>query len=195
MEIKNIRGGKDFSIVKFKDKLGYATKYNSFKDKRDNILKVVRSSQESIRAGRFNSAAAMARMKSLNKNMTAAETQSLEKVFKQLRPAPLRAPRAAAPPLKEETSLQKAVAAADAKKAATMAKLHKENANLTQVNRDPNNDYSGGGAAKDRGTGLASGNVPAASHYNASANRTEIRDKKLEIRNANKPAARQRAVI
>jgi len=198
MEIRGISGGQDFSIVKFKDKLRFATKNNSFKDKRDNILKVVRGSQGAIRGGRFQTAAAMSKLKALDKDMTATEARSIKKVFQQL----------GSVPEPKESSLRRAVAAAEAKKApktpvtsktaeltAREAKIaeFKARPNLAQINRDPGS-YTNIDTYRleKHGTGLASGSISENSHYGVAANRGETSDKGLESRDINKSAGYRR---
>lgn len=187
MEIRGVSGGKDFSIVKFKDKLGYATKYNSLKDKRDNILKVVRGSQAAIRAGRFNASGAMSKLKSLNKDLSYDEAGDIKKMFKQLGDVP-----ASKTELPRETSAQKAFAAAEAKKAAKLAEIHKfkdinklkdvNKPSLARTNRDTSSYLDDTTKHPQERTGLASGSVSTGSHYNVGANRGQTLDKNLETR-------------
>ncbi len=181
MEMKGIAGGKDFSVVKFKDKLGFATKYNSLKDKRENIMKVVRSSESAIRGGRFKAGEAMSKLKSLNKDMTAEEARSIKKVFQQLGTTP--EPRV--------SSLQKAVAAAEEKKAAATSTLKSVRPSLSRTNRDPG-FYGNVDTYKQHGTGLASGSISTGSHYGVAANRGETYDKGLDDKKPDNPIGHQR---
>jgi len=204
MEIKGLAGGKDFSIVKFKDKLGYATKYNSLKDKRENIIKVVRGSQGAIRSGNFKAAEAMAKFKALNKGMTAEEARSVGKVFRQLGSMPA------------QSSLRQAVESAEAKKTAIKTNSSKTNdsktaeltaraakvaelqarPSLARINRDPGS-YTNIDTYRleKHGTGLASGSISAGKHYGVAANRGETSDKSLETRDINKSVGHERVNI
>lgn len=192
MEIKGIGGGQEFSIVKFKDKLGFATKHDSSKIKRDNILKVVRSSESAIRSGRFNTASAMSKMKSLGSNLSYDEVNDIKKVFQQLGTVSKSAPV-------KESSVQKAVASAEAKRAAKIKDLNKtkpgeEHHNLARINRD-SSSYFGeqAGAGKDQErTGLSSGSVSTGNHYSSSINRGQTTDKGLDTRDVNKSTGHQR---
>lgn len=198
MEIKGLAGGKDFNIVKFKDKLGYATKYNSLKDNRENIIKVVRGSQGVIRSGNFKATEAMAKLRALDKEMTPGEARSIGKVFRQLGSMPA------------QSSLRQAVAAAEAKKtvvkpasktaeltvrAAKIAEL-KSRPSLVKINRDPGS-YTNIDTYRleKHGTGLASGSVSTGNHYGVAANRGETSDKSLETRDINKSSKHERVNI
>ena len=179
MEIKGLSGGKDFSIVRFKDKIGSATKYNSLKDKQENIVKVIRNSQDSIRGGRFKVPEAMAKLKALGGNLSSDEVRDIKKVFRQLGSMPK--------PSSEETSLQKAVAAAEAKHDAKRAEINKlspdaSRPSLARINRDPNSCLDAGSKQAGEKTGLSSGGVSSGSHYNIGANRGQTFDKQLETR-------------
>lgn len=189
MELKGISGGKDFSIVKFKDKIGSATKYNSLKNKRENIVKVVRNSQNAIRGGRFKVPEAMAKLKALDGNLSFDETRDIKKVFQQLGSVPK--------PSSEQTSLQKAVAAAEAKHDAKHAEINKlkpgtTHPSLARINRDPSSYLDDRAKQVQERTGLASGSVSSGGHYNVGANRGQTLDKQLETRDVSGSAEHQR---
>lgn len=179
--MKGITGGKSFNLVKFKDKLGYATKYNSLKDKRENILKVVRGSESAIRSGHFKASEAMSRLKSLDKGITAAETHNIKKVFQKL----------AVAPEVPVSSLQRAIAAAEARKKAATSTLKSVRPSLSRTNRDPS-FYGNVDTYKEHGTGLASGSVSTGSHYGVAANRGETYDKGLDDKKSSNPIGHQR---
>lgn len=181
MEIKGITGGKGFSVTKFKDKLGYATKYNSLKDKRENIMKVVRSSEGAIRSGRFKASEAMSRLKSLDKGITAEEARNIKKVFQKL----------GVTPETRMSSLQRAVVAAEEKKVAATTTLKSVRPSLSRTNRDPS-FYGNVDTYKEHGTGLASGSVSTGSHYGVAANRGETYDKGLDDKKNGNPIGHQR---
>ncbi|MFA6194226.1 MAG: hypothetical protein WC719_00580 [Patescibacteria group bacterium] len=181
MEMKGIGGGKDFSVVKFKDKLGFATKYNSLKDKRESIMKVVRNSEGAIRGSRFKASAAISKLKSLDKNISAEELRSVRKAFQQLETAPK--PRI--------SSLQKAIVAAEEKKAAATSTLKLVRPSLSKTNRDPS-FYGNVDTYKQHGTGLASGSISAGGHYGVAANRGETYDKGLDNKKPSNPIGHQR---
>lgn len=184
MEIKGVSGGKDFSLERFKGKLGYATKHGGLKDKREDIMKVVRGSESAIREGRFKASEAVSRLKSINSGLTSQDIRDARKVFSPLESVP--APKS--------SSLEQAVAAARMKHAEQIAAVKKKGQEgLVRVNRAPN-EYMDVFRNKlaEHGTGLAHGSAAADSHYGVAANRGETSDKGLQSGSVNKPAGHQR---
>ena len=168
MEIHGLIGGKKFSMSNLSDKLRYVTRNSSLKDKHATILKVVRGAQSAIRGGKFNASAAISKLKFADKDMSSEELHNIEGIFKQLSSVPKE--ETAKEVTKKETSLQRAVAAAEKKKEAKIDEMNKHL--LVRVNRD-RSGYLDSKTGTNHGTGLASGSVPTSEHYNAGANTGE----------------------
>lgn len=89
-----------------------------------------------------------------------------------------------------ESSLQKAIAAAEMRGAAKMAEIKKARPVGARINRDPG-IYANVQTYKEHSTGLASGSISAGSHYGVAANRGETSDKGLGTRDVNKSVGHQ----
>jgi hypothetical protein len=77
-------GGAKFSLVKFSDRLRGAAKYGPLRSSQDNIMKVVRAASGKIRGGDFDSAAALKKFQSLDKEASREAVHAAGKIFKHL---------------------------------------------------------------------------------------------------------------
>ncbi|MFA5131288.1 MAG: hypothetical protein WC467_02575 [Patescibacteria group bacterium] len=64
MSLNNISGGSNFSLGKFRQNLGSATKFGALKNLRTPISKIIETSSAAIKGGRFKAADAMRRLQS-----------------------------------------------------------------------------------------------------------------------------------
>ncbi|MCX6794883.1 MAG: hypothetical protein NTY31_02775 [Candidatus Falkowbacteria bacterium] len=88
-----------------------------------------------------------------------------------------------------ESSLQKAITAAEMRGAAKLTEIKKARPSVARINRDL--DYLNVDTGKDHGTGLASGSILASNHYNVAANRGETSDKGLGAKDVHRPVGHQ----
>ncbi len=183
MELHGISGGSGFSIGKLSSSLRYVTRNSSLKDKHATIMKVVRGAQGAIRSGKFNATSAMSKLKG---EMSAEELKSISGVFKQLGsvPSAAGATEKSGPP--KMTSLQKAVAAAEARRDKTIVRMNKLAPSLIKIKKSLAQNTVGERGRLNR-TGLASSSNTSGNHYNAGANRGETMDKDMTSGGVAKP--------
>ncbi|GEM_PF-1353458 len=90
----------------------------------------------------------------------------------------------------DESSLQKAITAAEMRGAAKMAEIKKACPVGARINRDPG-VYVNVQTYKEHGTGLARGSISVDSHYGVAANRGETSDKGLGAKDIHRPVGHQ----
>lgn len=89
----------------------------------------------------------------------------------------------------DESSLQKAITAAEMRGAAKMTEIKKARPSMARINRDL--DYLNVDTEKEHGTGLAIGSASVDNHYNVAANRGETIDKGLGAKDIHRPVGHQ----
>ncbi len=92
MSLNNISGGSNFSLGKFRQNLGAATKFGALKNLRAPISKIIEHNSAAIKGGRFKAAEAMRRLQSESGQSSAKlnyeAKRDVRRIFDRLEAAP-----------------------------------------------------------------------------------------------------------